>query len=328
MFLHSLVRERMTRVSGFPKYGVFDRAYGGSERDGFPDTFTTAVTALLEWGLLDAAAASIDTYCMSFLRDDGSILYRGPETGQFGRMLTVAAEYADLGGREDLLLPVRPRLDGVARLLLALREKALALPPEHPAHGMIEGWCEADACLDPEPSRYMQPYFSNSTEAWRGSRDLGETWMRIGERRKDAELIAWGRRLVDASRAIEKDLRSSIERSILRGPDGPCLPAIAGAREPFHIAVARDRLDPQFRSYRANMEMLFSGCLDRKQAGLIVRYRRGRRRGERARSPPQRCHAGAWSLVASWNVALRRKSAGLYAALRGSGLTQHSCWRP
>ena len=274
MSLHSLVRERMTRVLGFPKYGVFDRSYGSSEHDGFPDTFTTAVTALLAWGLQDAAAASLDTYFTSFVRDDGSILYRGPETGQFGRMLTVAAEYADLGGREDLLLKVRSRLDGVARLLLALREKSLALPHDHPAHGMIEGWCEADACIDPEPSRYMQPYFSNTTEAWRGFRDLGATWVRIGERRKDAALAAWGRELLDASRAIEKDLRASLERSVLRGAEGPYLPAIAGAREPFHIAVARDRLDPQFRSYRANMEMLFSGCLDREQVGMIVRYRR------------------------------------------------------
>ncbi len=28
------------------------------------------------------------------MRDDGSILYRGPETGQYGRMLTVAALHA------------------------------------------------------------------------------------------------------------------------------------------------------------------------------------------------------------------------------------------
>jgi hypothetical protein len=38
---------------------------------------------------------------------------------------------------------------------------------------MIAGWSEADACLDASPPRYMQPYFSNSTEAARGFRELG-----------------------------------------------------------------------------------------------------------------------------------------------------------
>ena len=43
--------------------------------------------------------------------------------------------------------------------------------------------------------------------------------------------------------------------------------------EPFHEAVARDKLDPQFRSYRAYAEMLYSGNLTRQQAEMIVNYR-------------------------------------------------------
>ena len=35
---HSLVRDMITCIGPFPKYGVFDRGYGGSEHDGFPDT--------------------------------------------------------------------------------------------------------------------------------------------------------------------------------------------------------------------------------------------------------------------------------------------------
>ena len=52
-----------------------------------------------------------------------------------------------------------------------------------------------------------------------------------------------------------------------------CLPAIAGVSQPFHIAVTADKLDSQFRSYRAYMEMLYSGNLTREQAEAIVRYR-------------------------------------------------------
>jgi hypothetical protein len=271
--LHGLIRERMTRAAGFPKYGVFDRGYGGSEHDGFPDTFTVATTALVEWGLTEIAGENIENYFERFVRDDGSILYRGPEIGQFGRMLTVAAAFADHGGDEEVLLQARRRLDAVARLLLSLRAEAAALPAGHPARGMISGWSEADACLDPDPGRYMQPYFSNSTEAWRGFRDLGAVWERIGRRRGDAGLEAWGRRLGDEARALAADLRAALDRAVLRGEEPPCLPAIAGVREPFHVAVARDRLDPQFRSYRAWMEMLWSGCLTREEATAIARYR-------------------------------------------------------
>jgi hypothetical protein len=53
----------------------------------------------------------------------------------------------------------------------------------------------------------------------------------------------------------------------------PCLPAIAGVIEPFDVACRRDSLDPQFRSYRAYMEMLYSGNLTREQVKLVADYR-------------------------------------------------------
>jgi hypothetical protein len=88
---HSLVRAMITRIGSFPKYGVLDRNYGGAEHDGFQDTFNVDTTALLEWGLFDLARDRIDNYFAHFVRDDGSLLYRGPETGHYGRMLTVVA---------------------------------------------------------------------------------------------------------------------------------------------------------------------------------------------------------------------------------------------
>jgi hypothetical protein len=185
---HSLVREMMTRVGDLPKYGVFDRGYGGSEHDGFPDTFTADTTAMLEWGLFDVARRYIDNYFTYFVRDDGSILYLGPETGQFGRMLTLVAEYAKYTGDTKLLLRHRRRLDAITKLLLSLRSEALRLPATDPAYGMIAGWSEADACLDPDPPRYMKPYFGNSTEAARGFRELGEVWEHAVQRGGDVEL--------------------------------------------------------------------------------------------------------------------------------------------
>jgi len=277
MARHSLVRDMITRIGAFPKYGVFDRGYGGSEHDGFPDTFNADTTAMLEWGLFDLARQYLDNYLTYFVRDDASILYRGPETGQFGRMLTVVAQYANYTHDYKLLLKHRRRIDAIARLLLNLRAKALTLPPQDPAYGMIAGWSEADSCLDPDPARYMQPYFSNSTEAQRGFRDLGMVWENIGRSSHRPELAAWGRKLQEEARSIAIDLQQAIQRSILTNMQPPCLPAIAGVSEPFHLAVSRDKFDPQFRSYRAYMEMLYSGNLRREQVEMIVSYRAAHR---------------------------------------------------
>lgn len=273
MAKHSLVRALITRMGDEPKYGVADRNYGATEHDGFPDTFNTDVGTLSDWGLLELAGEHLDNYLGKFVRGDGSILYRGPETGQFGRMLTVAAQFVNDGGDAEIVLAHRARLDAIARLLLSLRHQALHRPPDDPACGMIAGWSEADSAIDPDPSRYMQPYFGNSTEAARGFHDLGRVWERLGKDRGDTALAAWGGTLVREAEALEHDVQRSIARSTITSTDPVCLPSIAGAKVPFHLAVPRDPLDPLYRGYRSYMEMLFSGVLDRNQVGAIIRYR-------------------------------------------------------
>jgi hypothetical protein len=216
---HSLVRAMITRIGSFPKYGVMDRNYGGAEHDGFQDTFNVDTTAMLEWGQFDRARDYIDNYFSNFVRDDGSILYRGPETGQYGRMLTVLAEYFNYTGDADVLLKHRARIDAITRLLLSSRKQAQSLPRENPAYGMISGWCEADSCLEPQPARYMQPYFSNSSEAVRGFADLGAAWERIGKMQHGADLSDWGASLRRESKDLSADLQTSIERTMLTGTD-------------------------------------------------------------------------------------------------------------
>lgn len=269
----ALVREMMTRVHDFPKYGAVDKDYAGSEHDGFPDTFTVDTTAMLEWGLVAQAGRYIDNYFGKFVRDDGSLLYRGPETGQYGRMLTVVAQYMNYGGDPQILLRNRGRIDGVTKLLLGLRKKAKTLQDADPAYGMIAGWSEADASLDPEPQRYMQPYFSNSTEAARGFRELGRVWEKIGKLRNDRALITWGDRLQHEATELRRDIDTAISRSILTVDGEKILPSIAAVKEPFHVVVQRDNRDPQYRSYRAYMEMMYSGSLSKEQARMIHEYR-------------------------------------------------------
>ncbi len=274
---HSLVRAMITRFGSFPKYGVLDRNYGGPEHDGFQDTFNVDSTAMLEWGLFDLARDYIDNYFRYFVRDDGSILYRGPEIGQYGRMLTVLSQYYNYTGDAELLLKHRQRIDAVTRLLISLRRTAQKLPREKPAYGMISGWCEADSCLEPNPARYVQPYLSNSSETVRGFADLGTAWERFGHKERRAEIAVWGASLRSEAKDLNSDLQIAIERSTLTSTNPTCLPVIAGAQEPFDVATSRDIHDPQFRAYRANMELLFSGCLSRPQVETIVRYREARR---------------------------------------------------
>jgi hypothetical protein len=269
----SLMRAMMTRVNDFPKYGAVEKDYGGNEHDGFLDTFNVDTATMVDWGLLEHAERYIDNYFSNYVREDGSILYRGPETGQFGRVLTVLAQYANASGKHDVLLKHRARIEAVTNLLRSLRTKALQLPTTNPDYGLLAGWSEADSALDPDPSRYMQPYFSNSTEAARGFRDLGRVWQSIGTKLGDTKLVTWGNELESESIALRKDIETALSRSRLTIDGIPVLPAIAGVREPFHVAMQRDRLDPQHRSYRAYMEMLHSGSLSATDVRAIVDYR-------------------------------------------------------
>lgn len=192
-------------------------------------------------------------------------------------MLTVVAQFVRAGGDSRIVLAHRARIEAIARNLIALRRAALALPASDPARGMIAAWSEADSALDPEPARYMRPYFGNSAEAARGFADLGRTWQQLALATHDETLAATGRNLIAEGESLARDLHQAMDRSTLRHQDPPCLPAIAGATEPFHIAVPLDSLDPLFRGYRSYMEMGFSGLLTRDEFQTVIRYRAAHR---------------------------------------------------
>jgi hypothetical protein len=185
-------------------------------------------------------------------------------------MLTVLAQYVDRGGDAARLLTWRPRIDAITQLLRSQRAEGRRLPADDPAHGLISGWSEADASLELNPPRYMQPYFSNSTEAARGFHDLGAVWQRIGKLRGDEALADYGIRLMAEGAELEKDVNVAFEKSVLEIDGHRVVPAIAGAKEPFHLAVRRDPLDPQYRAYRAFMEMMYSGNLSPEQVGIVL----------------------------------------------------------
>ena len=275
MCKHSLVREMITRIDDWPKYGVYTKDYNGPEHDGFQDTFNASVNAMLGWGLFDVARKYIENYLTYFVKDDGALEYRGIETGEYGRQLATISEYYHFSKDHALLLKYHQKIRTMVDYLLGLRQAAKELPPDDPAYGMLKGWCEADSCGRPDPHMYNLVYYSNSTEAVRAFHDLGGAWHSIGKKLGRQDLLEQGQKLVQESADLKADLYTSIEKSILTSEALPHLPGLAGATEPYN------KMKPEkFRSNswvageinRTYNEMLHSGCLSRAMVETIIRY--------------------------------------------------------
>jgi hypothetical protein len=271
----SLISSLMTRADNEPRYGVIEAnysGYGAAEHDGFPDTFTVQTSALIDWGLLNLAGRYLQNYLDRFVREKGELLYRGPEIGQYGRMLSVFAHYLNAGGDSNILIANRQKVEGIATLLLALRADAMNLPKSDPAFGLLVGWSEADSCLLPDPIHYMQPYFSNSAQAVRGFEDFGNAWHVLAQKRDDPDMERFALKLLHEAGALKEDLDVSISRSTLIVAGHAAIPAIPGSPLLPDEAIARDQWDPQWQYFRVYMEMLESGILTDEQVRLVQGY--------------------------------------------------------
>ena len=261
---HALVLEMISRVGDHPRYGyppihqqTMSRGIlgsGFSNVDSFQDTFTSSVLTFLEWGLADIARRYIDQYFGEFVRDDGSIDTRGPEIGQYGRMLTALARYYDYTRDGSLLLKYRAKVLAIAELLAGLARESRNGPESDPAFGIIRGWSEHDSGLQTDPYRFILPHYSNSAEVGRGFQDLGRVLAEYGRKSDDDALAARGAELSGIAAIVRKDLAASIERSVDRSRKPPYVPAVAGDK-------------PTLWKNRAYAEMLHSGVL----SGDIVR---------------------------------------------------------
>jgi hypothetical protein len=262
--LHALLLEQITRVGDHPKYGypplgginVFG-GYGYNNVDTFQDTFNTSVIAFTEWGLFDVAARYIDDYFTNSVRDDGSIDTRGPEIGQYGKMLTAVAKYYAYSRDERLLRKHEKKLRAIVDLLRLLRKQSKEGPSSDITYGILRGWSEHDSSLKIDPYRFMQPHFSNNAEAARGFHDLGEVWIGMGRELHDARLKKEGETMLQESVGLKKDMDSTIQRSI----DGT-------KRPPYVPAVAGDT--PTYGKGRAYVEMLESAELTEEHAKALT----------------------------------------------------------
>lgn len=262
--LHALLLEQITRVGDHPKYGypplgginVFG-GYGYNNVDTFQDTFNTSVIAFLEWGLSEVAGRYIDDYFTNAVRDDGSIDTRGPEIGQYGKMLTAVAKYYAYSHDAKLLRKHEKKLQAIVDLFRMLRKQSKEVPPSDISYGIIRGWSEHDSSLKIDPYRFMQPHFSNNAEAARGFHDLGEAWVEMSHKLPDPHLEKEGRTMLQESLEMKEDMASAIERSIDHGKQPPYVPAVAGDT-------------PTYGKGRAYAEMLESAELTEAQAKAVT----------------------------------------------------------
>jgi hypothetical protein len=263
--LRSLSLEMITRVEDHPKYGypplgginVFG-GYGYNNVDTFQDTFNADVTAFLEWGLFDIAGRYVDDYFTNSVRADGSIDTRGPEIGQYGKMLEVVARYYTYTKDEALLRKHQEKLQAIVDLFYSLRKESKQVPAGDISYGIVRGWSEHDSSLKVHPYRFMQPHFSNNAEATRGFHDLGQVWIEMGRKHADEALELRGRGMLQESGDMKKDLNAAIEKSVDRKQAPAYLPAVAGDV-------------PTYGKQRAYAEMLDSGELTEDQAGIVVK---------------------------------------------------------
>jgi len=117
-----------------PADGVPPNAYGSNCCDGFQDVFVAGLAAYLEWGLYSTATAIVDNYFTFWVRKNAVIMYRGPEIAQYGRTLTLMAQFYRLtADPTELLLKHAEKLIGFATMLLQRRRVAQRLQTDDPS---------------------------------------------------------------------------------------------------------------------------------------------------------------------------------------------------
>ncbi|HUX46045.1 MAG TPA: hypothetical protein VMV57_14955 [Terracidiphilus sp.] len=265
MAQHALARELIVRPGGvYPKYGAVDRDYYGPEYDGFQDTFTMSLYANLECGRFAQARDVFNQYFTHFVDDEGLVNMRGPETGQYGLMLSLVARYFRYTGDASPLHNFRGKIEAIASLLERLHDAALQLSHNDPAYGLIQGWCESDSCLARDPEVWWKPYFSNSAFAVRGWRDLSAVWREQGL--DGSKASSWSQR----SKQLNTRLLESIDASIRHEMHPPYIGPMPGASLTFRESLEKEHPSPQQWVHRCYAELLQPAVLTPEQTGTVI----------------------------------------------------------
>jgi hypothetical protein len=266
MARHALVKELMVRPGGvYPKYGAVERAYYGSEYDGFQDIFTSSMYANLEWGRFTMAADVFDNYYTEFVDERGAINMRGPETGQYGMMLSLVAMYLRYTGDAALVLKHRKKIEAIATILTTLHDESLKLAEDNVGCGLIHGWNESDACLSSTPDVWWKPYFANSALASRGFKDISETWKQLGAGSPQT-IDDWTRR----SERLRIAVAASLKKNTRTERKPPYIGPLPGMKLTFWESMKTEKPSEQQWAHRAYAELLQADMLPPPLANTVI----------------------------------------------------------
>ena len=251
-----------------------------------------------------------------YTRRNAIVNYRGPELAQYARTLTLAAQYVTLTGDEATVLKHSKKLLDISAMLLERRRKAQQLPRSDPSYGLIRGEDESDELFSGWREGTSElPHFSFSLEAWRGFRDIGALWSRLGKKHARADLSTAGAALTNETASILADVQHGMLASAVPASQQPgnnatdtdvCHPYVAGEPSCEDMSTANvsgtsgpynGRASEPWRSYSG---MLYSGAVDSKTVGEIVTYNQNH---------SKLSHLGIWSGVRHMSCTL--PSAGL-----------------
>jgi len=311
-----------------PIAGAPPLAYGGAQADGFQDTFVADLAVYMEHGMFEMASGVFDNYFTHYVRVGARLNYRGPELAQFGRMLTLTAQYYRYTADAALLLKHASKLVDISDLLLRRRRASQVLPRTDPSHGMMRGIDEADEMSAWTASSSELPHLSFSLEAWRAFIEIAPVWREIGASHARADLSAVAAALHNETAPLLADTRTAMTRSAVPAGGGlVCHPYVAGegacgdmsteGKYPY-ARVSHTTAPYNFRSsepWRSYSGMLYSGAIDRPVAAEIVQHHQQRSKLSRI---------GVWSGGPGFESGLM----GFTEHGHGYGLLQHELIEP
>ena len=212
--------------------------------------------ALSAWGLAARAAQLFRHWLVDFVKDDGTIRYRGTSLAELGQLLHTAAVLDERIGPDGWWPDGRAPLERIAEWLLALRREAEG----EGGDGLLVGVPEDDV------KKQIGKYFHNN--AWVAA-GLGR-WADLCERQSAAPATpeADVRRI---SGALAADtLRAIGERWPADPADWWLPPRVEDSPRPEGLTGTREA---SYTNYRYWPELLSSGILPRELAERVVNSR-------------------------------------------------------
>ena len=235
-----------------PKYGI--KRYGENGNDGFPPTIIAAVDALSCWGLNRRAAQLFRYYLVTFVREDGTLNYRGTSLAELGQLLHTGTLLLQRAGPAGWWADGFPPLDRIAERLLGLRRQA------EQEDGLLVGVPEDDE------KKKVGKYFHNN--AWASQGLL--RWVSACKM-ADASPTTPAAIITATARSLAQDTLRIIDRTWPQDPaDWWLVPQVEPLARPSCLTGTREAF---YTNYRYWPELLSSGLLPRELAERVVNAR-------------------------------------------------------